>query len=180
MSAREPENTPRILLSSIPWLSAIFGQSDPFVHGAYRSVCVHSDQAQHTLAEPRFCAGQAADTPGEVETVAAALPGGRRAAPSALDATLRERYGRRWHPCGDTARQGGWHGPARRAPEPWLARTETDMSQSGVANPEEYLHGLGSDTCDPETFLAGLGRAAGVRLGTQYGAAFEVFHCASR
>src|SRR5262245_58848992 len=45
---------------------------------------------------------------------------------------------------------------------------------------EAYLRGLGADAFDPEAFLAGLGRAAGVRLGTQYGAAFEVFHCASR
>jgi LmbE family N-acetylglucosaminyl deacetylase len=43
-----------------------------------------------------------------------------------------------------------------------------------------YLCGLGADAFDPEAFLAGLGRAAGVRLGTQYGAAFEVFHCASQ
>jgi LmbE family N-acetylglucosaminyl deacetylase len=45
---------------------------------------------------------------------------------------------------------------------------------------EAYLRGLRSGTCDPEAYLAGLGRVAGVRLGTQYGAAFEVFHCASR
>ena len=45
---------------------------------------------------------------------------------------------------------------------------------------ETYLRGLGSGAVDPEMFLAELGRAAGVRLGTQYGAAFEVFHCASR
>ena len=44
---------------------------------------------------------------------------------------------------------------------------------------EAYLRGLGAGTCDPETFLAELGRAAGGRLGTQYGAAFEVFHCAA-
>jgi LmbE family N-acetylglucosaminyl deacetylase len=44
---------------------------------------------------------------------------------------------------------------------------------------EAYLHGLRSGTFDPETYLARLGRAAGVRLGTQYGAAFEVFHCTS-
>jgi LmbE family N-acetylglucosaminyl deacetylase len=45
---------------------------------------------------------------------------------------------------------------------------------------EAYLRGLGPGAVDPETFLAELGRAVGVRLGTQYGAAFEVFHCASR
>jgi LmbE family N-acetylglucosaminyl deacetylase len=45
---------------------------------------------------------------------------------------------------------------------------------------EAYLRGLGAGTFDPEAYLAGLGRAAGVRLGTHYGAAFEVFHCASR
>jgi LmbE family N-acetylglucosaminyl deacetylase len=45
---------------------------------------------------------------------------------------------------------------------------------------EAYLRGLGAGAFDPATFLAGLGRAAGVRLGTQYGAAFEVFHCASQ
>ena len=45
---------------------------------------------------------------------------------------------------------------------------------------EAYLRGLRSGTLDPEAYLAGLGRAAGVRLGTQYGAAFEVFHCESR
>src|SRR5262245_38243771 len=43
-----------------------------------------------------------------------------------------------------------------------------------------YLRGLRSGTFDPEAYLAELGRAAGIRLGTQYGAAFEVFHCASR
>ena len=45
---------------------------------------------------------------------------------------------------------------------------------------EAYLRGLGSGTFDPEAYLAKIGRAAGVRLGTQYGAAFEVFYCASR
>jgi LmbE family N-acetylglucosaminyl deacetylase len=45
---------------------------------------------------------------------------------------------------------------------------------------EAYLRGLRSGTVDPETYLARLGRAAGVRLGTHYGAAFEVFHCASQ
>jgi LmbE family N-acetylglucosaminyl deacetylase len=44
---------------------------------------------------------------------------------------------------------------------------------------EAYLRGLRSGTCDPETYLAGLGRAAGARLGTHYGAAFEVFPCAA-
>ena len=95
-SAREPENTPRLLLSSTPWFFVIFGQSDPFVHGG---------QARHTRAEPDCCAGQAAETPGEGGTVAAALPSGRRAAHGAFDATLRERCGRRVHPCGETARQ---------------------------------------------------------------------------
>jgi LmbE family N-acetylglucosaminyl deacetylase len=44
---------------------------------------------------------------------------------------------------------------------------------------EAYLRGLRSGTCDPETYLAGLGRAAGTRLGTHYGAVFEVFPCAA-
>jgi LmbE family N-acetylglucosaminyl deacetylase len=44
---------------------------------------------------------------------------------------------------------------------------------------EAYLRGLGAGTFDPEAYLAELGRAAGVRLGTRYGAAFEVFHCAA-
>ncbi len=42
---------------------------------------------------------------------------------------------------------------------------------------EAYLRGLGSGTFDPAVYLAELGRAAGIRLGTQYGAAFEVFSC---
>jgi len=42
---------------------------------------------------------------------------------------------------------------------------------------EAYLRGLGSGTFDPAVYLAELGRAAGVRLGTRYGAAFEVFSC---
>jgi len=42
---------------------------------------------------------------------------------------------------------------------------------------EAYLRGLGAGTFDPEVYLAELGRAAGVRLGTRYGAAFEVFSC---
>jgi LmbE family N-acetylglucosaminyl deacetylase len=45
---------------------------------------------------------------------------------------------------------------------------------------EAYLRGLGAGTFDPEAYLAELGRAAGVRLGTRYGAAFEVFHSTSR
>jgi LmbE family N-acetylglucosaminyl deacetylase len=45
---------------------------------------------------------------------------------------------------------------------------------------EAYLRGLGAGTFDPEAYLAELGRAAGVRLGTRYGAAFEVFHYTSR
>jgi LmbE family N-acetylglucosaminyl deacetylase len=45
---------------------------------------------------------------------------------------------------------------------------------------EAYLRGLGSGTFNPEVYLAELGRAAGARLGTHYGTAFEVFHCASR
>jgi LmbE family N-acetylglucosaminyl deacetylase len=40
---------------------------------------------------------------------------------------------------------------------------------------EASLRGLRSGTCDPEVYLAGLGRAAGVWLGTHYGAASEVF-----
>ena len=42
---------------------------------------------------------------------------------------------------------------------------------------EAYLRGLGAGTFDPEVYLEELGRAAGVRLGTRYGAAFEVFSC---
>jgi LmbE family N-acetylglucosaminyl deacetylase len=45
---------------------------------------------------------------------------------------------------------------------------------------EAYLRGLGSEAFDPETYLAEIGRAAGIRQGTQYGAAFEVFHYASQ
>jgi len=45
---------------------------------------------------------------------------------------------------------------------------------------EAYLRGLGAGTFDAEAYLAKLGRAAGVRLGTRYGAAFEVFHSTSR
>jgi hypothetical protein len=44
---------------------------------------------------------------------------------------------------------------------------------------EAYLRGLGAGAFDPEAYLAELGRAAGVRLGTRYGAAFEVLHCAT-
>jgi LmbE family N-acetylglucosaminyl deacetylase len=44
---------------------------------------------------------------------------------------------------------------------------------------EAYLRGLGSGAFDPEAFLGELGRAAGARLGTYYGAAFEVFSCAA-
>src|SRR5216683_3042503 len=97
---------PAHLLSSTPWFSGIFGQSDSCVYGAYRSVCVHGSQARHTLTEPRFWADQAAETPGAGGTVAAALPSGRRAPRVALDATLRERWGRRVYPYEDTARQG--------------------------------------------------------------------------
>jgi LmbE family N-acetylglucosaminyl deacetylase len=42
---------------------------------------------------------------------------------------------------------------------------------------EAYLRGLGAGTFEPEVYLAELGRAAGIRLGTRYGAAFEVFSC---
>jgi len=42
---------------------------------------------------------------------------------------------------------------------------------------EAYLRGLGAGTFDPEVYLAELGQAAGIRLGTRYGAAFEVFSC---
>ena len=44
---------------------------------------------------------------------------------------------------------------------------------------EAYLGGLGAGTFDPDAYLAELGRAAGARLGTRYGAAVEVFPCAS-
>ena len=86
---------------------------------------------------------------------------------------------------------------ARRGLEPWGgviqvwaagspdARNGVDITATfaqGVASlraHEAYLRGLRSGTFDPEAYLAELGRAAGVRLGTRYGAAFEVFHCAA-
>jgi LmbE family N-acetylglucosaminyl deacetylase len=39
-----------------------------------------------------------------------------------------------------------------------------------------YIAGLGEGAFDPEEFLEGAGRSVGARLGTKYGAAFEVFH----
>ena len=45
---------------------------------------------------------------------------------------------------------------------------------------EAYLRGLGAARLIRKRTWPELGRAAGVRLGTRYGAAFEVFHCASR
>jgi LmbE family N-acetylglucosaminyl deacetylase len=54
----------------------------------------------------------------------------------------------------------------------------TDTFAQGVASlkaHDVYLRGLGSDTFDPEEFLAGLARSAGTRLGCRYGIAFEVF-----
>jgi LmbE family N-acetylglucosaminyl deacetylase len=52
-----------------------------------------------------------------------------------------------------------------------------DRGVASLQAHEAYLRGLGSGTFDPEVYLAELGRAAGVRLGTRYGAAFEVFSC---
>ena len=72
---------------------------------------------------------------------------------------------------------------AAGSPEARLGVDVTATFARGVASlraHEAYLRGLGAGAFDPATFLAGLGRAAGVRLGTQYGAAFEVFHCASQ
>ena len=63
------------------------------------------------------------------------------------------------------------------------ARHGVDITASfahGVASlraHEVYLRELGSGTFDPEVYLAEIGRAAGVRLGTRYGVAFEVFSC---
>jgi LmbE family N-acetylglucosaminyl deacetylase len=39
-----------------------------------------------------------------------------------------------------------------------------------------YLRGLGSGDFDAEEFLEGFSRQNGVRLGTKYGAVFEVFN----
>jgi monoamine oxidase len=65
-------------------------QRDPFARGAYSYVCVHGEQARHTLAAPLdatlFFAGEATDTHGEAGTVAGALHSGRRAAHEVLDA----------------------------------------------------------------------------------------------
>jgi LmbE family N-acetylglucosaminyl deacetylase len=54
----------------------------------------------------------------------------------------------------------------------------TDTFDRGVASlqaHEQYLRGLGSDTFEPEEFLASFSRQVGTRLGTRYGVAFEVF-----
>jgi LmbE family N-acetylglucosaminyl deacetylase len=59
----------------------------------------------------------------------------------------------------------------------------TSTFAQGVASlraHEAYLRGLGAGTFDPEAFLVELGQAAGARLGTRYGAAFEVFHSTSQ
>jgi LmbE family N-acetylglucosaminyl deacetylase len=40
---------------------------------------------------------------------------------------------------------------------------------------DAYLRGLGSETFDAEEFLDAIGRATGTRLGSRYGASFEVF-----
>jgi monoamine oxidase len=65
-------------------------QSDPFARGAYSYVCVHGEQARHTLAAPLaatlFFAGEATATHGEAGTVAGALHSGRRAAHEVLAA----------------------------------------------------------------------------------------------
>jgi LmbE family N-acetylglucosaminyl deacetylase len=54
--------------------------------------------------------------------------------------------------------------------------TETfDRGVASLEAHEAYLRGLGSGDFDAREFLEGLARAAGVRLGTRYGAAFEVF-----
>ena len=44
---RESENTPRMLLSSTLWFSVLVGQSDPCVHGAYRTVCIDVSTTFH-------------------------------------------------------------------------------------------------------------------------------------
>jgi LmbE family N-acetylglucosaminyl deacetylase len=54
----------------------------------------------------------------------------------------------------------------------------TDTFEQGVASlkaHDQYLRGLGSETFDPEEFLAGFSRQVGTRLGCRYGVAFEVF-----
>lgn len=54
----------------------------------------------------------------------------------------------------------------------------TDTFERGVASLEAhdaYIRGLGSGDFDPEEFLDALCRAAGVRLGSRYGVAFEAF-----
>jgi LmbE family N-acetylglucosaminyl deacetylase len=58
--------------------------------------------------------------------------------------------------------------------------TETfDLGVASLQAHDAYLRGLGDSAFDPEEFLEGLCRAAGTRLGTRYGAAFEVFTLAA-
>ncbi len=50
-----------------------------------------------------------------------------------------------------------------------------DLGVRSLEAHAEYLRGLGGPAFDAEEFLAGMGRAAGTRLGCRYAAAFEVF-----
>lgn len=54
----------------------------------------------------------------------------------------------------------------------------TDTFAAGVASlvaHQAYIDGLGWENWDPEEFLEGFGRITGQRLGTTFGATFEVF-----
>jgi LmbE family N-acetylglucosaminyl deacetylase len=67
---------------------------------------------------------------------------------------------------------------AASSPEAQHGVDVTETFDRGVASlqaHEAYLRGLGSDTFDPEEFLAGFSREIGTRLGCRYGVAFEVF-----
>lgn len=76
-----------------------------------------------------------------------------------------------------------WHGVtqvwAAGSPNSGHGVDTTATFERGVASLEAhdvYIRGLGSTTFDAEEFLAGIGRATGTRLGTRYGAPFEVFY----
>ncbi|WP_439677387.1 PIG-L deacetylase family protein [Embleya sp. MST-111070] len=69
---------------------------------------------------------------------------------------------------------------ASGSPESGHAVDTTEDFAAGVASLEAhtaYLAGLGQDhqMADAAEFLEGMGRAAGARLGTRFGAAFEVY-----
>ncbi|MFC7550861.1 PIG-L deacetylase family protein [Plantactinospora sp. GCM10030261] len=67
---------------------------------------------------------------------------------------------------------------AASSPESRHGVDTTDTFELGVESlraHDAYLRGLGSGDFDPVEFLEGLSRPAGARLGTRYGAAFEVF-----